>query len=106
MEVCEKVPKVKCKDVPRTVSSTMPRKVAKYVTEEVHDDKPEKICKDVTKEVCPTSRLANLQVIEKSDAGGIVCGVTRISCEVGLPKYFLVDQHDATICALDSAELD
>ena len=25
---------------------------------------------------------------------------------MGLPKYFLVDQHDATMCALDSAELD
>ena len=56
--------------------------------------------------VCPTSKLVNLQVIEKSDAGGIICGVTRLSCEVGLPKYFLVDQHDATMCNLDSAELD
>ena len=25
---------------------------------------------------------------------------------MGLPKYFLVDQHDATMCALDNAELD
>lgn len=56
--------------------------------------------------VCPTSRLVNLQVIEKSDAGGIICGVTRLACEVGLPKFFLVDQHDATMCALANSELD
>ena len=56
--------------------------------------------------VCPTSRLVNLQVIEKSDAGGIICGVTRLSCEVGLPKFFLIDQHDATMSALSNAELE
>ena len=56
--------------------------------------------------VCPTSRLVNLQVIEKSDAGGILCGVTRLACEVGLPKFFLIDQHDATMSAFANAELD
>ena len=37
--------------------------------------------------VCPTTRLVNLQVIEKTDAGGIICGFPRLACEVGMPKY-------------------
>ena len=56
--------------------------------------------------VCPTSRLVNLQVIEKSDAGGIICGVTRLACEVGMPKFFMVDQHDPIMSAFANAELD
>ena len=56
--------------------------------------------------VCPTSRLVNLQVIEKADASGILCGVTRLVCEVGFPKFFFIDQHSATMAAFGSAEFD
>ena len=41
--------------------------------------------------VCPTTKAINLQVIETKAANGIVDGVTRLSCEVGVPNYLLVD---------------
>ena len=41
--------------------------------------------------VCPVTRLTNLQVIEKSDNSGMVDGITRLSCEVGVPKIMMVD---------------
>ena len=37
--------------------------------------------------VCPTTRLVNLQVVEKTNAGGIICGITTSGCETGLPKH-------------------
>ena len=36
--------------------------------------------------VCPTTRLVNLQVVEKDDAGRIICGITRLACKTGLPN--------------------
>ena len=36
--------------------------------------------------VCPTRRLVNLQVVEKDDAGRIICGITRLACKTGLPN--------------------
>ena len=56
--------------------------------------------------VCPTTRLVNLQVVEKTDAGGIICGITRLACEGGMPKHILIDQDSAIIAALTNAELD
>ena len=55
--------------------------------------------------VCPTTRLVNLQVVEKSDAGGIICGITRLACEGGMPKYMFIDQDSAIISALSNAEV-
>ena len=57
-------------------------------------------------EVCPTSRLVNLQVFEKADASGILCGVTRLVCEVGFPKYFFIDHYSATMSAFSNAEFN
>jgi len=54
---------------------------------------------------CPTSRLVNLQVLEKTDAGGIICGITRLSCEVGLPKYIFCDQDSGIMSALANAQV-
>ena len=56
--------------------------------------------------VCPTTRLVNLQVVEKTDAGGIICGFTRLACEVGMPKFVFCDQDGAIMAALDNAEVD
>ena len=56
--------------------------------------------------VCPTTRLVNLQVVEKTDAGGIICGITRLACETGLPKHMFVNQDSAIIAALTNAEVD
>ena len=56
--------------------------------------------------VCPVTRLINLQVIEKSDSSGIVEGLTRLSCEVGVPKVILIDQDSALIKALTEVEFE
>ena len=42
---------------------------------------------------CPVTRNVNLQMIEKSDAGGIMDAVTRLSCEVGVPKLVICDKQ-------------
>ena len=55
--------------------------------------------------VCPTSRLVNLQVLEKTDAGGIICGFTRLACEVGMPKYVFCDKDSGIMAALTNARV-
>ena len=55
--------------------------------------------------VCPTSRLVNLQVVEKTDASGIICGFTRLACEVGLPKFVFCDQDSSIMAAFRSANI-
>ena len=55
--------------------------------------------------VCPTTRLVNLQVVEKKDAGGIICGITRLACESGMPKHIFTDQDSGIIAALTGAEV-
>ena len=49
---------------------------------------------------CPVTRIVNLQVIEGQDAGCILDGLTRLSCEIGVPKYLLIDDDDAIKKAL------
>ena len=56
--------------------------------------------------VCPTTRLVNLQVVEKKDAGGIICGITRLACESGMPKHIFTDQDSGIIAALTGAEVE
>ena len=56
--------------------------------------------------VCPVTRLVNLQVIEGRDAGAVLAGVTRMSCEVGIPKYLLIDDDKAIRKALRDLEVD
>ena len=56
--------------------------------------------------VCPTTRLINLQVVESKKADGIICGFTRLSFEVGLPKYVFTDQDSGIIAAMEDAELE
>ena len=55
---------------------------------------------------CPVTRLLNLQVIEKSDSSGVVDGLTRLSCEVGIPKILLMDQDTALIKAMSEVEVN
>ena len=55
--------------------------------------------------VCPTSRNINLQVIETSEAQGVVDGFTRLSCEVGTPKYVFGDKDTAFEAAFPDMEL-
>ena len=55
---------------------------------------------------CPVTRLLNLQVIEKSDSSGVVDGLTRLSCEVGIPKILLMDQDTALIKVMSEVEVN
>jgi hypothetical protein len=55
--------------------------------------------------VCPTNRLVNMQVLERSLADGIISGVTRLSCEIGIPKIG-IEQDIASICELEQVEFN
>ena len=55
---------------------------------------------------CPVTRIVNLQVIEGSNAGCILDGITRLSCEIGIPKYLLIDGDDTIKKALRELEVD
>ena len=56
--------------------------------------------------VCPVTRLTNIQVIEKSDNSGMVDGLTRLSCEVGVPKFVVLDEDSALVKAMQDVEVD
>ena len=56
--------------------------------------------------VCPTTRLLNIQVVEKSIADGIISGVTCLSCEIGIPKKLYIDQDRANSCGLEQEEIN
>ena len=56
--------------------------------------------------VCPVTRLTNIQVIEKSDSAGIIDGLTRLSCEIGVPKVVLIDEDSALVKAMREVEVD
>ena len=55
--------------------------------------------------VCPTTRLINMQVLERSLADGIIYGVTRLSCEIGVPRKLFIDWDSASICGLDTISM-
>ena len=56
--------------------------------------------------VCPVTKMVNLQVIESKSADGILDGITRLACEVGVPTLMLVDQDSGVMKALREAECD
>ena len=51
-------------------------------------------------------KTSYLQVIEKSDGDGIVDAVTRLSCEVGVPKYVLCDKQTSIERMLREAQVE
>ena len=53
---------------------------------------------------CPVSRLVNLQVVEKRDGSAIIDGISRLSCEVGIPKVILMDKDSAFLMAVSEVE--
>ena len=55
--------------------------------------------------VCPTTRLVNMQVLEKSDSSGVLSGIIRLACEIGFPSQVYIDQDRASMCSLGNAEL-
>ena len=56
--------------------------------------------------VFPTTRLVNMHVIERILADWIISGVTRLSCEIAVPKKLFIDQDRASICGLENVEFD
>ena len=54
---------------------------------------------------CPVTKLINAQVVEKSDASGILDAITRLCCEVGVPSIILADSDSALIKAVRDAEV-
>ena len=56
--------------------------------------------------VCPVTKMVNLQVIESKSADGVLDGITRLACEVGVPTLMLVDQDSGIMKALREAECD
>ena len=56
--------------------------------------------------VCMTTRVVNLQVIEKDDTGGIVQGLTRLACEVGFPKIIFCDKDPPVLSAMRHSQTE
>ena len=54
---------------------------------------------------CPVSRCVNLQVVETKSADGIIDGIIRLSCEVGVPKFILTDQDGGIMKGLEECEV-
>ena len=51
-------------------------------------------------------QLQVIQVIETKSTEGIIDGITRLSCEHGVPKHFLVDQESSIAKALQEVDVD
>ena len=54
---------------------------------------------------CPITKCVNMQVIENKAVDGILDGVQRLGCEVGLPKYILTDKDSGIMKALSECEI-
>ena len=55
--------------------------------------------------VCPITKIVNIQVVETKSAEGIIDGLTRLSCEVGVPSFVLTDKDSRIMKALRDAEI-
>ena len=56
--------------------------------------------------VCPTTKACNMQVIEAKSADGIIDGINRLGCEVGVPSFVYTDQDSGIMKALSEAEVN
>ena len=56
--------------------------------------------------VCPITKCINLQVIEAKSADGVIDGVMRLCCEVGVPSLVITDQDSGIMKALSEAEVN
>ena len=55
--------------------------------------------------VCMITKCVNLQVVEQKSADGIIDGVNRLGCEVGMPSYILTDQDSGIMKALEEIDV-
>eukprot|EP00092_Neocalanus_flemingeri_P018101 GFUD01019591.1.p1 GENE.GFUD01019591.1~~GFUD01019591.1.p1 ORF type:complete len:2548 (-),score=673.50 GFUD01019591.1:927-8570(-) len=56
--------------------------------------------------VCVVTKLVNMQIVESKDTEGLCDGLTRLSCEVGTPAHFLIDQENSLMKSLREGEVD
>ena len=56
--------------------------------------------------VCMVTKLVNMQVVETKDTGGISCALTRLGCEIGMPKLFLIDQDSGIMATMKKASIE
>ena len=55
--------------------------------------------------VCMITKCVNLQVVEQKSADGVIDGVNRLGCEVGMPSYILTDQDSGIMKALEEIDV-
>ena len=56
--------------------------------------------------VCVVTKLVNIQIVETKDVGGISCALTRLGCEIGMPKLFLTDKDSGIMATLKGVKLE
>ena len=56
--------------------------------------------------VCMVTKLVNIQIAESKDIGGISCALTRLGCEIGMPKLFLIDKDSGFMATLREAKVE
>ena len=55
---------------------------------------------------CPTTQLFNMHVFETSLANGIISAVSRLGCEIGIPKKLYINEDSAIVCGLTKVRFD
>ena len=55
---------------------------------------------------CPMAKLMNLQVIETKASQGIMEGMTRLGCEVGFPRFLILDKESSFMKVVKKGEID
>ena len=55
--------------------------------------------------VCMITKCVNIQVIESKSADGVIDGINRLSCEVGVPKFIIMDKDTGITKALTECEI-
>ena len=56
--------------------------------------------------VCPVSKLVNLQVIEAKNTQAVLEGLSRLGCEMGFPKFLVLDRETSFMKVVSQAEID
>ena len=56
--------------------------------------------------VCPMTKLLNLQVIESKNSEAVLEGLTRLTCEVGMPFCLVLDRETSFMKMVRDAEIN
>ena len=55
--------------------------------------------------VCMVTKCVNIQIIESKSADGVIDGINRLSCEVGVPKFVIMDKDTGITKALTECDI-